>query len=165
MAQQVQYGHTPLSLGALAAKTSASQIMQIDGSRLQGVRLKKLKATFSFIGKTAANGPVSIGLALGLSATEIGEAMEADPQGEMDEPASERGNRRVMVIGTISQNATGSDSTPDEISPYRTIRFPWKKIPEGVSLFFFAHNHGAGTLTTGTIITMEWIAVQEWMED
>ncbi len=165
MVQQVQYIHNAIALGTLGAKSSITDGLPIDGSRLQGIRIKKLMYNAEFIDKSAANGPISWGLAVGLSAAEVAEAIEADPQGEMDVPATDQGNRRVFPIGTIGVDAVNSDVTPDSIKEYREIKFPWKKIPEGVGLFMFAHNHGLGALTTGTLITAEFVFVYEWLDD
>ncbi len=159
--QQVQYGHDTIAVGALATLSVATAALNIDGNRLQGVRLKQFKYAPSISAKTNTEGPLIIGLSVGLSAAEIAEALLADPQGIMDEPAGERGNRRVFPLFTVGRNQNASGDAGTQINAYRNVRFPWKEIPEGVNMFWFAMNLDTSTLTTGMLVDMNWVAVQE----
>lgn len=159
--QQVQHGIAAISLGTLGTNDTISVALTIDGSRDQGIFLKKMKAGFQLNGLTTDDGPLLVGLALAMSAAEVEEALEADPQGVDDVPASEQANRKVFPIGFFTQ---GKDPVDADLIPLRRVKFPWKEISEGQNLFMFVHNYG-GNMTTGAAVTMIWTAVQEWLRD
>ncbi len=162
MVQQVQYETVENAVGALVTQTVSTIPMRQDSARNQGVRIKKLMGAVDYNAKTAGDGPLLFGLAHALSATEIAEALNADPQDSNNVPATEQGNRRVMVLGVIPKIATAS---PFDIVPYRTIRFPWKELPEDTNMFFWVQNKDTGTIQTGTLVRFSYIIVQEWLDD
>ncbi len=90
--------------------------------------------------------------------------MVADPQSIMDIPATDRANRRVMVVGTISKSAGALDQLTD-LNRFTEVNFPWKDIPEGINLFWFAFNEDGSALTGNTLIQHTWVAVTDWLED
>ncbi len=163
--QQVQYLDTSITLGTLAARTAITSGLAIDGSRNQGVMLKQLKGIFRTRGLTADEGPILVGLSLGLSATEVEEALEADPQGFGDVPGTEQGNRRVYPVA-ITENASSQvTEVAQQMDWWRKIRFPWKEIREGETLAVWAYNLSAAVLTTGGSVRFNGVAVQEWLDD
>ncbi len=161
MTNHVVYDHVIITVGALAAKAAATGASKVDGSRLQGVDLAKMNVAMSYDNKTTLQGPLVIGLALALSAAEIAEALDADPQSSLDEPAQEQSRRRVFPIWHIPRLPTGSDRT----HVLKNVRFPWKRIPEDMNLFWFAFNAGAGGMTTGTVVQIEAALVGTWRND
>ncbi len=159
--QQVQHGITVVAAGTLAGNDTITASMQIDASRNQGVRIKQLKAAFQYNGKTDDEGPIMYGLSLDLSAAEVEEALEADPQGTGDTPAIEQANRKVFPIGVFDQkNLVRSGPIMLE-----EVHLPWKEIEEGTGIQLWIHNYDASALTTGGGLTMMWTAVQEWLRD
>ncbi len=158
--QQVQYLDATTALGALASNTAIIVNTNVDASRDQGVRIKQLKAAYGLQGHTAGDGPILFGWATELTAVEIAEALTADPQGIDDTDASDKGNRKVMVVGRFSLLEAHS---PDD-QFYREVHYPWKEVPEGSTLKFFVFNAGS-TLTTGSFATMTAVVVQEWLRD
>ncbi len=122
--------------------------------------MKKLKAAFLLTGVTGDEGPIMFGFATELTAVEIAEALLADPQFMDDVPASERGNRKIMLVGMFGV------STQIEMNQMlRTIRYPWKLVPEGQTLKWWVANFSGATLTTGAVAHMNGVAVTEWERD
>ncbi len=161
MVQQVQYETVKVDVGGVAGAVSVAS-MAMDSGRNQGVLIKKLMGAVDYDGKTAGEGPYLYGMAHAISAAEIQEALEADPQDENNVPDTEYGNRQVMVLGVIPKASTAS---PADTVPYRSIRFPWKKIPEQTNLFFWVQNKHTGTVSAGTDVRFSYIIVQEWLDD
>ncbi len=160
--KHVVHDQSIITLGALGAKASATVATKIDGTRLQGVKLDYIMAQLSFNNKTTLQGPIVVGLAYGLTAAEIDEAMVADPQHIVDVPAKEQSDRAVFPVWMIGTVATGDDVA---VIPIRKINFLWKEIAEGRGLHWFAFNAGAGGLTTGTVVLIESTYVGEWLRD
>ncbi len=160
--QQIQYIDAELQVGALANVAAVAVATQLDGAHEQGVRIKQLKLGMSYKNKTAGEGPIIIGLCANtLNVTEIAEALNADPQGIDDPPATEQGNRKVFPIWMIPTGLTDDDET----SVLTEVHYPWKEMDEGSGLKLFAFNIDGNTLTTGTEITVFGAAVQEWLRD
>ncbi len=160
---QVLHGNASITLGTLAALTGITTGLEIDGSREQGVRIRQLKAAISFSGKTTGEGGILVGFSTDLSATELTEALVADPQGISDIPATEQGNRKVFPVWLIgSSQVAGVLPLEQEL---REINYPWKQIDEGSGIQLFAFNLGSGALTTGGGMSVTYVAVQEWLDD
>ncbi len=161
MTQQVQYINDNVIVANLATTKVQGQAIAIDGSRTQGVRIKKMMGAVTWEGKTTIEGPLLYGIAtIDLSNAEIEEALEADPQGENDQPASDQGNRQVFPLGLIPASVLISAAHTQH---YRRWNWPWKTIPEGSGLKFWVQNLDSATLTTGTLVNFSCVIVQEWL--
>ncbi len=154
------------NLGALTSLTASTNALLIDGARDQGVKLLKLKAAISLRNKTAGEGPITVGIAIGVSAAEIAEAIVADPQGISDDPALQRSQRRVFPIWYFGKEvANTADLSEGPVKKLEDVDIPWKMIEEGLNMFWYAFNHDSSDLTTGTSIDIVSVAVQEWLRD
>ncbi len=163
--QVIHDAETLLTLGALGQSTASIVNTKTDGSNEQGIKLKTLKGAMYFDGKTTAEGPIAIGIAAGLSASEIAEAFTADPQRHEDPNASEAANRKVFPIWLISRRSTQSnDDISDNVRSIRDLRAPTWTLDESEALVWFAFNYGAA-LTTGTIIRLTSHRVIDWERD
>ncbi len=136
-----------LSLGALAAIT----VIKADlvGAADQAYRLSSMRGIWSVVGLTAAEGPVTIGVAFSdYSVTEIKECLEAALSiSQGNKIAQEQANRLVRVVGEV----TASEPVINESRPFRT-RLNWA-IPIGSRPQIFAYNNDSGApLTTGAIL-------------
>ncbi len=160
--QQVQYINTEVTLSTLATATAITGATIIDPSREQGSLIKELRLAVSYKGKTAGEGPLVVGLCeLSLSVTEIKEALEADPQLFRDVPASEQGNRRVFPIWQLD-NLNTSNS---EVERMKDVKWPWRRMEEGMGMKVFVFNNSGSTLTTGASVIVFGAAVTEWLHD
>ncbi len=159
--QQVQHGIEGLALGTLAGLSALTGSLNMDAARTSGVILKKFKGAFQLNGLTNGEGPILFGLSKDLSAAEVTEALNADPQGPGDIPATERGNRKVLPIGFWDENSLVPNGHPYML---RDLHWPWKELKENEGIQFFVFNMGSSALTTGGAATMQWTAVQEWFD-
>ncbi len=161
--QQLLQESLSFSVGALTAPAVSLLVTKIDAAREQGCVIKKMKAAYSWSGKTAAEGPVLFGYSVGLSAAEILEALQADPQHIEDTPATEEANRKVFPVLYIAKNADEKTQSNSMVK-LATVPIPWRDIPEGVEFngwaFAFDDN-----LTAGLIIQMHHVYVTEWSRD
>ncbi len=161
--QQVLHDKVGLiTLGALAALDVATiDATRIDGGHLQGMRIKRFKFGMEISGKTDGEGPILVGAAVGLTAAEIEEALEADPQGSNDTDARDKANRKVFPLMMIPR----INIIPSGPVPLIDVPWPFKTIPEGVGLVIWAYNMSSGALTTGTTIQTWMTFVTEWLRD
>ncbi len=151
------------TLGALATAGVIEDSAKTDTSRANGVRVKKMKVAISYKGKTAGEGPLLVGVAKGnMSAAEIAEALASDPQGPDNTVPMEQAQRTVMPLAMIP---AASVASPDDTRWHRSVRFPWKEVPEGTDITLWVQNLDTGTLTTGTIVECHMILLQEWLDD
>ncbi len=167
---QVQHGNTGLALSTLGAATAATGSLAIDASRTQGVKLMQFKGAVEWNGKTAGEGPLVVGLSIDLSSSEVAEAIIADPQHVNDVPATEQGNRKVYPLFTIARKSTDGTwsrgaMANDDAAEHADLKFPWRELTEGQGIQFWVFNRDASALTTGTEISLDWDAVQEWLRD
>ncbi len=150
-----------VTLGALAALDVISANLKADAGIGQGFKIVKMKYTMSWRNNTTLEGPIVWGLAKGpIDAAEIEEALEADPQGEVDIPAAEFAVRKVFPMGMIP--ASGTVNGGLEMMPMRSIRFPWKTVRDDESIAIWHWNLGAATLTTGWLVVYFFTFVVEW---
>ncbi len=160
----IDYGK--LTLGALAAESTAVTPLNLDTAKEQESSIKKVKAHWSFYGKTQNEGPILVGFSAGLTGAEITEAIRADPTSFTDASKFEEARRRLYPWATINWAATtrAGENTPDaELKWLRN--FPKWDIIERSALSFFTHNCGSGALTTGTNVNYETRITQEWIKD
>jgi len=161
------FDNANFNLGALFGRTAITQDTEIDNPRQHGVVIKKLKAAISLRNKTTGEGPIYVGLALGLNATEIAEAINADPQSIEDSAEMEQTNRKVFPIWYFGKEVTNNADNSDVFSQmFREIRdFPFRNIQQSFTLRVFAFNADVTALTSGTSIDLAFVAVEEWMRD
>ncbi len=156
------------AVGALTANASMLLATLMDASLEQGHTIDKLKLYWELEGKTANEGPISLGIGSGLTAVQYGEAMNADPQNYLDEGKSEKGNRKAYILYVIGEECTAIQGSASQLrSDVRMLNEPvpsWKTI-EGDSLDFFIHLHSSGSLTTGAILNLIWSMVIRWERD
>jgi len=163
--QQVVYLlNNQIALLTLASGATLNAATQIDGSRLQGALVKKLKGNWRITNLANDQGPILFGFTTGLSTAEVTEALLADPQSTDDVPANERGNRKVFPVGMFTADTNAAPVTNNPLM-WRRFRFPWPRFPESQDMAIFAHNLGGGTLTTGAIVRFDGVAVTEWLDD
>ncbi len=157
-----------LALGALVAGAAIIVDTLMDSGLEQGHTLKKFRLFWAMKGKTASQGPITIGLASGLTVAEIAEAMVADPQRFKDPGSSEQGNRKVFPLYVIPKSATSIQNMTSAIAQHsKMINQPspsWR-TDELDSLIVFAFNHDSGNLTSGTLISLVWDLVFKWEMD
>ncbi len=108
-----------------------------------------VKATWSIVGLTLVEGPITVGYAHDdYSVAEIKECLEAaasiDPG---DKIAQEQANRLVRIVGTI--NANGSPELNDG-KPI-TTKLNWL-IGVGHAINMFAYNEFPSALSTGAVL-------------
>ncbi len=156
-----------IAFGALASEAAVIDGTLIDPSRLQGSKIRKLKAWCYLKSKTVDEGPVVCGFSIGATAVEVAEALVADPQRHEDVGKSEEGNRKVFPIWVFGKNVISSPgSTPNGDSHWlRDVGFPSWTVPEGVGLDFFAFNADANPLTAGGSVEWGYTAITIWERD
>ncbi len=160
--QQVIHEDVEMGVGTLAANTAKTQSStSLKSSNENGFKISKFKYAARYNGKTDGEGPVLFGASVGLTAAEVTEAIVAKPTHRMDEPATERGNRRVYPLEWWPID--GDESSRIGSQTMRTVRFPWKEIPENVNLDFWVISDSA--LTSGMVVDIRGTYVGEWMRD
>ncbi len=162
------YDDVTINLSTLAAGAAIKGNLKIDASREQGIRMQKMKAAMSWNGLTDAEGPLMVGLCNSdLSPTEIAECIAADPQKELDTPATEQVMREVFPIWFIGLFTTTKEPPVHEVDAgmLREIRYPWKEVIEGNGLSWFVMNLGGGALTTGVGVHFFSVTIGEWRDD
>ncbi len=144
---------------ALATLASDTAIVNaLAANAVSSYRATSVKATWSVIGLTAGEGPITVGLAHDdYSLTEIKECLEAaasiDPG---DKIAQEQANRLVRVVGVCSVEAPSlNDGKPI------STKLNWL-IGVGHSINMFAYNEFTGALTTGAVLNMQG---DLWLKD
>lgn len=165
---QLIRGRVEITVGALTALSAILGTLKIDGSQQQGVRMKKLKACIEWFGKTNAEGPLEVGVCMGLTAAEVAVCINGDPQHYKDPDQSESTNRKVFPVWMIPSRGTNLGGTGAQDSlPQRffDLRIPSWDVMEQQGMQFYAFNHSGTDLTTGMSIDFMYIAVVEWMHD
>ena len=150
------------TLGALTAITGSGKI---DASRLQGARLKKMRANISFVGKTTGEGPLLVGYTIEATTSETSAALAADPQFNAD-PTGIQNKFKVVPLWVIPKNGTASENivSTDQMRLH-DMDIPYRDIIEGSQLNWFVFNQDSGALTGGTIVDISVVTVAEWMRD
>ncbi len=152
----------------LAADTGIffSPTSRHDASRLQGSKLRKGWCAWSWVGKTANEGPVILGYAIDLSVAELAEFFDADPQRSQDTGKSEQASRAVIPVAVIPKQCTASSSTPSygDIRLQRMPVFSYH-VKEGIDLKWFMYNRGSAALTTGLVVSGWAMWQAEWLND
>ncbi len=156
-----------LTLGTLAQNTALKVNAKVDNTREQGAEMEKVRAKMEWRGKTTNEGPIIVGISVDLSATEIAEALVADPQKFEDTGSANEANRKVFPIWKIPFISTGSavgSGADYAVTELRDVRMPSWHVMEGSFLGWWAFNVGAA-LTTGSLIHIAAGYVTKWMRD
>ncbi len=155
-----------LTLATLGANTAILSTSKIDSGRLQGMRVVESELSYDVVGKTATEGPIVIGVCCNMTATEVANALVADP-GDKNRDTNRGKGTYIKVLGMIGRSVTGiPGATPDALLAMMKISYGkngWS-VPEGKNLALFAYNMGAA-LTTGTVLN--WFASHfgVWLRD
>ncbi len=161
--QQVLHEDVEIGVGTLAANTAIKVASRaIVGTNEQGFRISKMKYGVVYNGKTDGEGPVLFGASIGLTAAEITEALLAAPNHYMDEPDTERANRRVFPLEWWPIDGTESSRVAAKFSLTK-VSWPWKEIPEGINFDWWVISDSA--LTSGMIVDVRGVFTGEWMRD
>ncbi len=165
---ELQYDdNVTLTLSTLGATTVIATNSKIDSSRASGFRIIKSKIFAQFTGKTAAEGPVMFGVAIGYTAAEVEAILEQDPQSRV--AAIEKGKGYIEPIGMVPLEAVAGPVTgPTGGSGAHAGMFettPNWSCPEGASLSYWAYNMGSGALTTGTLFRVFAQHYGVWLRD
>lgn len=150
-----------LALGALASLDAISANTKVDNNRLQGFRVIKVRVVGSFLGKTTAEGPIIWGLASGLTAQNIEDIIESDPQSPQAD--DERGaGAWIKLLGQIENGATSGTLTPG--MPFIDVDVNWS-TPESQSFAVWAYNQDGAPLSTGTVLVFGLDIIGVWLRD
>ncbi len=145
----IVYSQIDFPIGALASLDAIGLVdPKIDGSREQGFRLLKTQYWLEFVGLVDGEGPVLWGWSVGLTAAQIEEAIEADPQSVFDE-ANRDTNRPVFPIGMYNTDPVATNTTTLNAQMFVGEFKPRWSIREGNFLSTWAYNVDAGALTSG----------------
>lgn len=119
-----------IAAASLASLDVAGGASKLDDTCRQGFRI--LKTVGDIFCKSLAVGETLIyGLAVGLTAAEVEEALESDPQAPDDPPASEQSMRAVFPIGSLHGG--------DKIGDHFEFNLRWS-VKEGNSLLWWIYN-------------------------
>ncbi len=163
MVKHMNISTARITVGGLAAGAAVTTGTKIDASRLQGTRIHKMKYHFSFIGKTADEGPLVLGFhRANISATEIAEFYAADPQSSLDVPGIDQANFDVYPAVLIARQQTATAPIPDHMDGWRTLNWPWKNLPEDDAMNIHVCNISAGTVATGIFVDATVLFVEEF---
>ncbi len=156
------------ALTALAAGAAVVDATKVDGSRAQGVTLKRVVGHIAVEQKTAGQGPLIIGIAAEENAANIAEAFAADPQRFGAAGSAEEANRRVLPMLTIADDQTGlGNISPGNLQDGRwwDWNVPSWKLEEGQNLVLFAYNADPSVTNDTGLVWWEAVFVTRWLDD
>ncbi len=160
---------TEFTLGTLASLTAMIAGTKIDGSRLQGCSIEKLRYAMSYFGKTAGagEGPIAYGVSLGNTNAEIAAFYAADPQGQDDELELVRSQLPIIEFGRVGQVEQSTSVTPNAIgTKLQSAKWGGWPIREGVSWNHYVFNANPNDpLATGMLLQLYTEALGEWRQD
>ncbi len=123
-----------LSLASLTTKDAVSVTGKIDAAREHGFRVVKTEGWF-FLKGGIVNEFAVVGMAPStLTAAEIEEGIEADPQSSFEVPETEEAGRPTFPLAAIG----GAAAQANQIIPFKNA-IPWS-YPEGSSMIWWAYN-------------------------
>lgn len=155
----IVYDDVSFALGTLGAKGGALANSKIDASRLNGFRVVKVEYWACYSGKTAAEGPIMVGLSFGQASADIDACIEADPQGHLEDRDDGDTKRPLFPLFMLEKdNASSSEAIHGTINPR------WS-VPEGYAMNYFAYNMDGSALTTGTEIQIFAKIYGVWLRD
>lgn len=158
-----------LTVGALAGQDAVIQPTKIDASRDQGFRLIWVKLAGFFRAKTAAEGPITLGLCCNLEAAQLEDILNDDVQGRSDVTKTGPGSWYVPLT-QIGLDAVEGDiwgqslSNTQQVSIWKKIPVNWT-IPEGQFFGVYMFNDTTGALTTGMLVELSLQYFGVWLRD
>ncbi len=128
-----------ITTDALAAVTGVVGTGKIDATRLNGYRTLSQRGYIRHRNSDGAGGPIMVGFAqAGMDLSEIEEAIEADPQSMVDQPATEQAARLYYLLGYLNGGS-------DLVSTFKAFNTRHKaSYIEGASLPYFVYNTSTG---------------------
>ncbi len=156
----IVWDDTNVALGSLGAGIAVTAASKIDSARLQGFRVLRTEWYMGVTGMTTGEGPLLLGMSVGLSAAQIQGGIQGDPQRSHDVTESDQAQRPIWPLQVFMANADG-DGT---IVAQGVIKLGWS-VPEGVSLNFFVINFTASALTTGAVVNVIAKHFGVWLRD
>ncbi len=152
---------TELALGTLASDVAVTN--SLTGTSAGAYRLVSAKLIWSQSKAVDGEGPVTVGYAHSdYSVTEIKECLEAFAAIDQgDKIASEKANRLVRTVGTISARGPGGAVAGGNLNDGKPVktRLNWLiNIGDSVNMFVF--NESIAVLTTGSVVNAQgdlWI--------
>ncbi len=157
----INYIDETITLSTLASKDVISVSTNIDGSREQGFRALRGDLFITLKGSTPEEGPILVGLSTGLTAAEIEEALESDPQDSQDHDAVAKSMRPVWPLATFFEIATSHVQATQSPIVWK----PRWSFVEGQGLEAWAYNLGTGALTTGATVSVFGKIFGVWLND
>ncbi len=148
-----------VALGTLNAITAITGNSKIDAARLQGFRVLRSEWYCTLSGLTAGEGPVLVGMAHDLTATEIKECIEADPQRSGDPGEEEKSKRAVWPLALMMNLSNDGMLNAEGVK-----KLGWS-FPEGTILKYWAYNVASGDLTTGAVWFLLVKHFGVWLKD
>ncbi len=145
-----------ITLGALGAGVAILATgNKVISTNERGFRTSKIEYwLISVDGKTTAEGPIEIGIQVGLTVGELAQAIAASPTG-ISASQREEAQRAVWPLGVIGEKMTSVPANGAEvigdIMNKMTLKLNWS-VKEGQSMTWYAMNRDSGALTTGTVV-------------
>lgn len=157
---EILYDDVVIDVGALASKDAISVDSKIDSSRLNGFRVMKTEYWISYEGKTTAQGPIMVGYSPTLTAQQVENGIEADPQ--VSSAVDETAKSKAPIFPLEMIGAEGTAKVEDSFKGSFNPRW---STPEGVSAIWWAYNMDAAVLTTGLLIHIFAKHYGVWLRD
>ncbi len=157
----IEYLVLQAAAGALAALDVINVGTQIDIGREQGKRITKMQISGGWHGATPGEGPVAWGFSTGLTAAEVEETLESDPQSSFDVPAQEETMRPVFPMGIIDMIT--ADGVFNNGLPF-DVNLNWS-VREGAGLDVWFYNISGAVLTTGLTLAAVCKIFGVWLSD
>lgn len=159
-----------LALGALAGDDVAVEpSAQIELTNEQGFRVQKLRWAGYYSGKTTSQGGIAWGIACNFedatAAAQIETILEAQPGSAQAADGRQTDSWWIKTMGVIP--FIGTDGMLDGGTDGMIMLdcdVNWS-VPEGSSMFLWAHNMSGSGLTTGTVIDLYAEIYGVWLRD
>jgi len=160
--EQIIHENINVGISGLTAGSIQSAGSRIDALQENGFMIRRVRGAMTWFDKTTTLGPMIVGAFTGsLTSTEIKEAVDADPQGAKDTPATERANRKLWPIWLVP---AGIALNSEEQSKYEDIYWPYREKEEGESMGVYVQNIDGTTITAATV-TVAMVFFGEWTRD
>ncbi len=151
----------------LTSGNAVTTATKIDAARFQGLHIQKVKFMVGVSYVTDGDeGPFEYGLAVGLTADQIEEALAADPQYQDVPETAHRSQRAVYPIGLTYADGTSAveTQTHDGTNLMRTLTdFPKWKVREGNFLVAYGYNYGVAAVTAA--VQLRLLIIGRWLDD
>ncbi len=158
------YVFDSLDVSSIGANGAVQTGTKIRGSRGQGTRIIRFQYQFMLRGKVAGEGPFIIGFSrANISDSEIADFYTSEPQNAQDVPGIDQVRLDVypVMIAGISQTVA-PNAQPDMLAGWRTLKWPWRHLPEGDSLNVHVFNDG-GTPTGSPVVDFYLKIIEEFV--